>query len=223
MGGMRSGIIVAPIAVLALLADPVGAQLNTPQQVQRYNRVARGANVTEWHRRLFDEDPKVRLEAVDSLGKEGTEECVKPLLDATADADARVRAKAFDFLGVIGSHKATQVLTQYLFLNAVDRGTKQRILVALSRIRDPDSVAPLTAFAQKVDDDELRCEALYALGEVGDAAALEVVRAYVESEDPHERRIANDAVIKINQRVAAAPNTQPSLLELEKVLGPRRP
>lgn len=220
--GKRSATILAPIAVLACLAGPAAAQLNTPQQVQRYNRVARGANVTEWHRRLFDEDPKVRLEAVDSLGKEGTEECVRPLLDATADADARVRAKAFDFLGVIGSRKATPVLTQYLFLSDVDRGTKQRILVALSRIRDPESVGPLSTFAQKIDDGALRYEALFALGEIGDAAALEVVRPYTESSDPHERRIATDAVAKINQKLAAAPNTQPSLIELEKVLGPRR-
>jgi HEAT repeat protein len=114
------------------------------------------------------------------------------------------------------------VLTQYLFLSDIDRGTKQRILVALSRIRDPESVGPLSTFAQKIDDGQLRYEALFALGEIGDAAALEVVQPYTESADPHERRIATDAVAKINQKLAAAPNTQPSLIELEKVLGPRR-
>jgi hypothetical protein len=64
---------------------PRAAAQQSPAPVQRYNRIARGANIDEWHKRLFDPDPAVRLEAVDSLGKDGTEQSVKPLLDATAD------------------------------------------------------------------------------------------------------------------------------------------
>jgi len=48
-----------------------------------------GSNIAEWHRRLFDPNPNTRLEAVDSLLKDGSEEAVKPLMDATADADPR--------------------------------------------------------------------------------------------------------------------------------------
>jgi len=203
-------------------AQPVEAQrIDSNRAVQRYNRVAKGSNIAEWHRRLFDDDPQVRLEAVESLGEQGSEECVKPLLDATADSDPRVRAKAFDYLGAIGSHSATQVLTQYLFLTDVDRSSKQRILVALGRIRDPASARPLHDFVQKSEDEELRCGALYALGEVGDPSSLAILEEYEQSSIPHEARIARDARAKINARVAQAPNTQPTLLQLEKLLGPR--
>jgi len=197
-------------------------RIDRHRTVQRYNRVAKGSNIAEWHRRLFDDEAHVRLEAVESLGKEGSEECVKPLLDATADSDPRVRAKAFDYLGLIGSRRATQVLTQYLFLSDVDQPSKQRILVALSRIRDPASAVPLIDFIEKTEDDELRCGALYALGEVGEPRSLDVVQEFTASEDPHESRIARDAVAKINRRAAATPNTQPTILELEKLLGPRQ-
>jgi HEAT repeat protein len=196
-------------------------RIDSNRAVQRYNRVAKGSNIAEWHRRLFDEDPTVRLEAVESLGEQGSEECVKPLLDATADSDPRVRAKAFDYLGAIGSRTATQVLTQYLFLTDVDRSSKQRILVALGRIGDPAAVRPLHDFLQKSEDAELRCGALYALGEIGDPKSLEILEEYAQSPMPHEARIAHDAEAKINARVAQAPNTQPTLLQLEKLLGPR--
>lgn len=214
--------IIAAALPLALASGPASAQfVNNYRAVERYNAVAKGSNIAEWHKRLFDDDVKKRLEAVDSLGKEGSEECVKPLIDATTDSDPRVRAKAFDYLGAIGSRRATLTLTQYLFLSDIDRSSKKRVLVALSRIRDPQSVPSLADFIEKTQDDELRCAALYALGEVGEKGSLEVLEEYTESEDPHERRIATDAQGKIEERLAAAPNNQPTILELEKILGPR--
>lgn len=204
-----------------LAGAPAYAQFNNYRAVERYNSVARGSNVAEWHKRLFDEDVQKRIEAVESLGKEGSEECVKPLLDATTDSDPRVRAKAFHYLGEIGSTKATQTLTQYLFLNDIDEQSKKRVLVALSRIQDPDAVAPLADFIAKTPDSELRCAGLYALGEVGNKNSLEVLEEYADSDDPHERRIARDAQGKIQERLAAAPNAQPTIIELERLLGPR--
>jgi len=210
------------VAVLVPIAVPAGAQLDTNKAVQRYNRVAKGSNVAEWHKRLFEDDVKVRLDAVDSLGGAGGDEVVRPLLDATADKDPRVRAKAIDYLGEIGSPIATPVLTQYLFLNDIDRYLKQRILVALGRIADPTSIERLADFAEETDDDELRCGALYALGEIGDARGLDVLKSYTDDgAHPDVRRIARDAVAKIKERVAALPNDQPTIIELEKKLGPR--
>jgi len=188
--------------------------------VQRYNKVARGKNVAEWHRRLFSPDVKVRIEAVDSLGKDGTEASVKPLLDATTDKDPRVRAKAISYLGVIGSPTATPVLTQYLFLNDFDRDSKKHVLVALGRIGDASAVQRLADFATNSDDEELRCSALHALGEFTSPRALEAVKPYAASEDPHESRIARDAIAKINGRLAARSNAQPTIIELERMLAP---
>lgn len=201
----------------------IGAQ-QAPPGVERYNRIARGANIDEWHRRLFDPDPAVRLEAVASLGKDGTEQSVKPLLDATADEDPRVRMMAIDYLGTIGSPLATQVLTQYLFLRQTDEKALQRILVALGKIRDPHSVKPIADFASKTQKEELRCGAIFALGEIGGLDAMKAVKPFADqATDVPAQRVAKDAVAKINTRLAAADNTQPTLLELEKRFAPPEP
>jgi HEAT repeat protein len=211
------------VAALVPIAVPAGAQIDTNKAVQRYNRVAKGSNVAEWHKRLFEDDVKVRLDAVDSLGGAGSDDAVRALLDATADKDPRVRAKAIDWLGEVGNPLATPVLTQYLFLNDIDRYLKQRILVALGLIADPASIARLADYAEETDDNELRCGAFFALGEIGDARGLDVLKAYTEGgQHPDVQRIARDAVAKIKERVAALPNNQPTIIELEKQLGPRQ-
>jgi len=216
------GWIVAPLLVFGLTTN-AAAQAAGQRAVDRYNRVAKGSNIAEWHRRLFDPKPNVRLEAVDSLGKDGSKEAVKPLLDATSDSDPRVRAKAIDYLGAIGSPVATPVLTQYLVLSNTDRPSQQRVLVALGRIADPASVDALIAFIQKSQDNELRCSALYALGEIGDQRALDAVQTYKTSSDPNLKRIAADAETKIHAKLAAIPNDQPTILELERRLRPPEP
>lgn len=217
-----------PLASLCLclcllsVAGQAPAQVDTYKAVERYNRVSKGANAEEWHRRLFDPDPNKRLEAVDSLAKAGGEEAVKPLLDATSDSDPRVRAKAIDALGEIGDPAATQLLTQYLVLSDTDRASKQRVLVALGRIGDPAAVDPLLAFVRNTSDSDLRCGALYALGEIGDGRALEQIQTLAAtSTDPNVRRIASDAAVKIKAKVAALPNAQPTILELERRFRPK--
>jgi len=200
---------------------PVAAQVDTHAAVQRYNRIAKGKNVDEWHKRIFDDDVKTRLDAVDSLGDAGTAESVKPLLDATSDPDPRVRAKAIDYLGMIGDRQATPLLTQYLFLHDIDAQSKQRILAALGRIRDPQSVSSLTLFTQQTPDEKLRCAALHALGEVGDPAATPVVERYAKStDDAQVARIASDALQKIEIRAAEQKSQQPTIIQLEKALRP---
>ena len=215
------GVLVGALGLLVGPAmEPAEAQRGNHRVVDRYNRVARGANIDEWHKRLFSDDADTRLEAVDSLGKDGSEESVKPLLEATADEDARVRLKAIDFLGDIGSPLATPLLSQYLFRTDIDPVLKYRIVVALGRIKDPKAVPPLSDFAKKTDDGQLRCGALFALGEIGDASAESFVSGYAESSDPNEKRVAVDALAKIDAQKQVRENQQPTIIELEKLLAP---
>jgi HEAT repeat protein len=165
---------------------------------------------------------KTRLEAVDSLGKDGGEESVKPLLDATADLDPRVRAKAIDYLGMIGDKHASPLLTQYLFLNDVDTDSKRRILVALGRIKDPQTVDELQLFVQKTDDEVLQCAALHALGEVGDPSSKDFVARYAASEEHNQvQRVADDALAKIEENAAKRENLQPTIIQLERAFRPK--
>ena len=214
-------IALSAFGLVAACATGAYAQVDTHAAVQRYNRVARGASVDEWHRRIFEEDVQTRLEAVESLGKDGGEESVKPLLDATADSDPRVRAKAIDYLGMIGDRHATPLLTQYLFLNDVDDHSKQRILVALGRIKDPESVDKLQLFAQKTDDEVLQCAALHALGEVGAPSSKTFVERYAQADEPEQiQRIAVDALAKIETNASKRRDEQPTILQLEKAFRP---
>ncbi len=187
----------------------------------RYDRVAKGANVEEWHRRLSDPDPTVRLEAVESLGEDGTEASVEPLLEAMADADERVRLRACDYLGTIGSPMASPQLVQHLFLADVNHMAKERILVALGRIADPSTAKPVVNFMKNTDDEKLKTVAIYTLGEIAEPSTKpEIVAARDSTDNGGIKRVATDAIAKIDNKVKAAPNTQPTLIQLEKLLRP---
>ena len=202
-------------------AEKACAQPRPNRVKQRYNKIAKGKNVGEWTKRLSSKDPEVRLDAVTSLGEDGTEASVEPLLEATADPDERVRLKACDYLGEIGSPKATLQLTQTLFLKNVDTLSKQRILVALGRIKDPRAANPLLNFAKNAKHELLATAALYALGEIGAKRTLAGVEKIRDTTDNSEiQRVASDAAKKIRNKVTAKPNTQPTLIELERRFRP---
>ncbi len=215
--------ITLAAAAIAAIPDPAPAQ-RMPKPVERYNRVTKGANVTEWHRRLSDADPKVRLEAVESLTGAGGQEAVKPLLDAIADKDRRIRLKAIDGLGHVGLPAATTSLVQLLFLTDVEIEMKRRVLAALGRIRDPAAAGPMADFAAQSTDTEIRCAAIHAIGEVGLPASRQRLEELAAGDqDADVRRLAADAISKINARLASLPEEQPSVIELERRLGPRQP
>jgi hypothetical protein len=85
-------------------------------------------------------------------------------------------------------------------------------------------VKPVADFAAKTQSEELRCGAIYALGEIGGMDAMKAVKPFADqTSDESAHRVAADAISKINTRLAAAENSQPTLLELEKRFAPPRP
>ncbi|MFP6626789.1 MAG: HEAT repeat domain-containing protein [Deltaproteobacteria bacterium] len=215
-------IIALGVAVLAPPPTVAWAQFRrAPKPVERYERASKGANMAAWIKRLASPEVKVRLEAVESIGQSGGDESIKPLLSAMADADHRVRLKAIDHLGRIGSRLATTTLVQSLFLRHVDLPSKERIIVALGRIRDPSSARALSDFALRTDATGLRSAAIYSLGETGGPDFLQVLeKLRSASDDPGLRRLATDAMAKIETRAARKPQIQPSIIELEKRMRP---
>jgi len=206
------------IAVLPLVAAAQDQQRSHPA-VQRYNKTARGANVEEWKRRLSEPDVRTRLEAVDSLGTKGGDEAIKPLIEATADADYRVRTRAIGYLGQLKALEAAPVLMQLLFLTDVGREEKLRALSSLGLIADPKTSERLVGYAGTINDDDLACRAVYAVGEVGDPkskarlAALKGTRPGTDID-----RLVADALVKIDLKEKNKPAEQPTILELEKKL-----
>ena len=213
-------VLALAVASVPALTVPALAQ-RMPKPVERYNRVTKGANVTEWHRRLSDADPKVRLEAVESLTQAGGDEVVKPLLDAVADPDRRVRLKAIDGLGRVGLPEATPSLVQRLFLSEVEPELKQRVLAALGRIADPRAAGPVADFVMQAADTTLRCAAIHAVGEIAHPGSIERLETLSKDADADVRRLAEDAIVKIKARLASLPDQQPSVLELERRMGRR--
>lgn len=191
----------------------------THPAMERYNRTAKGANVEEWKRRLSEPDVRTRLDAVDSLGTKGGDEAIRPLMEATADEDYRVRTRAIDFLGALRALEASPVLMQLLFLTDVGRDEKLRALTALSRIADPSTSDRLINYAKTINDSDLACRAVFALGEIGDHASKDKVAALRGTRPGSDMdRLVADALVKIDQKQRARPIEQPTLIELEKKL-----
>jgi HEAT repeat protein len=215
--------IAAMAAITALPASPARAQSSDPARthpaMERYNRTAKGANVEEWKRRLSDPDVRKRLEAVDSLGTKGGDEAIQPLIEATSDEDFRVRTRAIDFLGSLRALDATPVLMQLLFLNDVGRDEKLRALTALSRIADPSTSDRLVNYARTINDNDLACRAVFAVGEIGNPASKDKVAELRGTRPGSEMdRLVADALVKIDQKAQVKPMEQPTLIELEKKL-----
>jgi HEAT repeat protein len=194
--------------LLALLLVDVAvarAQVNPYRVQQRYNDAKKGKSIDEWTKRLNEDDPAKRLEAVKSLGESGQPEAIEYLIQATGDSDQAVKIKAIDYLGKLRATAATQVLVQKLFLREVERPVKQRILVALGRMGDSKAAQPISEFLSHDADPAMRATAVFALGEIGDASTiprLEELRR--TANDPHLERLAGEAVAKINLRLSPA-------------------
>ena len=182
MEGRQGGVFVsfskptcfaAVLVALALVdAAVVLAQVNPYRVQQRYNEAKKGKSIDEWTKKLNDEDPAKRLEAVKSLGESGQTEAIEYLIQATGDTDQAVKIKAIDYLGKLRATAATQVLVQKLFMREVERPVKQRILVALGRMGDSKAAQPISEFLANDADPAMRATAVFALGEIGDASTI---------------------------------------------------
>jgi HEAT repeat protein len=117
----------------------------------------------------------------------------------------RVRIKAIDVLGNIRAKEATPILVQQMFLRDTEPTVKQHILAALGKIGDPRSVQPLLDVVGQDSPTTIRGAAIYALGEIGDRKALPKLETLARnSGDDDVRRLAGEAVRKINEKPAPA-------------------
>jgi len=160
-------------------------------------------DILEWTRRLRDERPETRLEAVRSLGESKDPKAIEHLLTATADADIRVKVKAIEYLGTLRATDATPVLAQQLFLRDVGPGVKQKVLIALGKIGDPRGADPILDFLKRDLDIGTKGTALFALREVGNDRVLAYLESVSHDEmSPPLRRLANEAAVTIRQRLS---------------------
>ncbi len=187
--------------------EQVGTQLSGDRVRDRVNKQRKGANITEWVRRLSNDRPETRLEAVKSLGDSKDPKAIEHLLGATADVDIRVKIKAIEYLGDLRATDATPILVQQLFLREVNLGVKQKVLIALGKIGDPRGAEPIMEFLKRDLDEPTTGVALFALREVGNDSTLAFLDDFSDdfSDDGESlalSRLATEAAKTIRHRLS---------------------
>jgi HEAT repeat protein len=168
----------------------------------RYNKAKKGANISEWVKRLGDDDPDKRLDAVKSLGDSNDPKAIDYLIQAVNDPDPRVEAKAVDYLGRLHAADSTPFLVQKLFTVGTKDKLRQRIVMTLGKIGDPRASHPLLQYVmQDGGNVDIRGAGIYAIGEIADQSIRDDLKRFSEvEEDPRIKRLADEALIKIATR-----------------------
>lgn len=219
-------LLMAAGAPAQTLGNPSSLSGGGDQLSERYNKAKKGVTIDEWVRRLADDDPGIRLEAVKSLGDSGEAEANTYLMQAVGDPDPRVRAKAVDYLGKVRATDATLFLIQRLFMRGTEDALRHRVLMALGKIGDSRASRPILEFLGRDLEPDIRGTAIYTLGEVGDASIEQELRELAETEmHPGLKRLAYDAIAKVTARQQAAKNESifPTALDAALRTEPEQP
>jgi len=130
---------------------------------------------------LQDRGVPIRQAAAGALGQLGDARAVEPLVLALQDADEGVRQAAAGALGQLGDARAVEPLVV-----AAARGSRAAA-EALRRL-GPAAVEPLLERLKDQNrDNDARQHAAAALGQIGDARAVEPLVAALEDADPDVR------------------------------------
>ncbi|MCJ7696439.1 MAG: HEAT repeat domain-containing protein, partial [Anaerolineaceae bacterium] len=99
--------------------------------------------ISELNKALLNQDRKMRINAVNALGKIGNADVVELLIKAMKDVDFGVRAFAAEALGKIGDERALDPLIQAL--NDAYYAVRRDAATALGELGDVRAVDALTA------------------------------------------------------------------------------
>ncbi len=196
---------------------------NSPEA--RYSKAQRGANLSDWVRRLDANDPGKRLDAVKSLGESNDPRAIDYLIQAVNDPDPRVEAKAVDYLGKLHAADSTPFLIQKLFTVGTRDRLRQRIVMTLGKIGDPRASRPLLQYVSQDMNPDIRGAGIYALGEMADQSIRDDLKRFIEEQDdPRLKRLATEALTKVSTRQQApTQRTSPFPTALEAALSTERP
>jgi HEAT repeat protein len=207
LGRRAPWLAIVTVALPTLVAAQVPFDQEAPRARglrDRYRSPQNAQKLSDNVRKLQSDDPEQRLEAVRGLGEINEPKAIEYLVAAANDPDMRIRVKAIDTLGQIKAKDATPLLIQQLFMRDTDLGTKQRILACLGKIGDDAATGPIMDFLARDVDPGLRGNAIFALGDIGDAKAVPALEAIARDGDPSLRGLATDSIKKIRARPAPA-------------------
>ncbi|MHC4598348.1 MAG: HEAT repeat domain-containing protein, partial [Planctomycetota bacterium] len=186
--GKHGSAAVKPL--VALLGDP-------DESVRYYAVMALGMigkpAVESLLEALESETAYKRKSAVEILGRIGDERAVDALLKRLEDPDREVRIRARYALREIGSGVFDAALP---LLNRDDPELRVAGVVILAVCKRPEAVTALTRVLAEDGEEEVRCRAAEALGEIGDPGAIEPL---LEALGDEKRRVASNAAEALAQ------------------------
>ena len=124
---------------------------------------------------LKDPDWAVRREAVITLGEMGDERCVEPLARSLRDGDWQVREAAVEALSMVGSPSVDPLIKQLR-----DWDIRKYAIRALGKIKDERVLVPLVA---QLRSDEFKEDATEALVELGQPAVEKLLTALKDKDE----------------------------------------
>lgn len=157
---------------------------------------------------FYDSDETVRLKAVSAFRKFRSASAVTPLLLLLDDGNVQIRQRAVDALGEIGNLAA---LDRLIVTLRADSATEVRMAAAkaLGQFKSPKA---LKSLEEALDDDlTVRCRAISALGDIGDASSLPALLAMLKDPTPEVRYHASQSLAEIGHQNSRKP--------LEELLG----
>jgi HEAT repeat protein len=163
--------------------------------------------VEELIRDLKDENPLVRWQAAEQLGRVKDVRAIEPLIEALRDRDEGVRREATKSLGEIGSVRAVESLGW--MLEDTDEFVRMNALWALENIGGDEAVN-LIITALKNDNPLVRMNAAASLGRKGGSQAIgpleEVAKGDAQS---YVRFAAQQALVQIRGETVVRPTERP--------------
>lgn len=183
----------------ALICVSLSAAISVAQEVDVKTKI----------KELKDKDPKVRISAIQSLGKVQTEEVVRALTDAyKKEKDAYLRMQMVDSLSV---NQSTAALTGVIFaLDDSNPQVRQSAVIALGYYGDNEKIATaLSLLFDKEKEEAVKFSIVNTLGQQKNKSAVSGLgKGLGKNNDKRMRLFAVGNLEKVQ--------TKESLTELEK-------
>jgi HEAT repeat protein len=205
-GGLLLALAMSPAAALAQfggLSSPGGAgnMMSKMMQGGQKGQETKSPDQleTDAKKGMSDADPRVRAEALDKLRGVNEPKAQEILIEGLTDPDIRVKIRAIDILGAQQATLAVPLMTQQLFLRETQAVVKLHIVAALGRIGDSRGTLPVVGYLKEAPDDSARGTAVFALGEIGDPHATDIlVQTVTNDRNPMVRKLAQESLEKID-------------------------
>jgi len=179
------------------MSDVFGQAMRSTQQGPKAKTPADA--ISDAQKKLDDVDPRVRVAALDELAGVNNAEANAILMRGMSDNDLRVKVKAIDLLGIHQFKDAVPMMSQELFLRDTPDVVKLHLVAALGEIGAQSGMLPVLTFLQTQTNERARGTAVFALGEIGNPKAIDLLTQIVGSDkSPMVRKLAQEALAKID-------------------------